>query len=143
MLNFISSLYVRTAHRNVQYVIYIKIQYAYTNLHRKMDSGIHLHKYTHTSRVQACIPFAPHAAGTLTSTPSTPTVCGRMNNISSVRQRNERRRKEGEREVVPCLSSCRFMESTEPPNRKKNPTFLCHLPTWHKTEGEQSSFENN
>lgn len=31
-----------------------------------------------------------------------------------------RERKEGEREVVPSLSSCRFMENTEPSNRQNS-----------------------
>lgn len=67
---------------------------------------------------RARIPFAPRAPGTLTSTPNTATVCGRMNNLTSVRQRNER--EEGGREggcSQPELTSfhgkCRALEQTK------------------------------
>lgn len=67
---------------------------------------------------RARIPFAPRALGTLTSTPNTATVCGRMNNLTSVRQRNER--EEGGREggcsqpeLTPFYGKCRALEQTK------------------------------
>lgn len=46
-----------------------------------------------------------------------------------------RERKEGEREVVPSLSSCRFMESTEPLNRQNNiPLPLANMAEIIRTE---------
>lgn len=47
----------------------------------------------------------------------------------------ERERKEGEREVVPSLSSCRFMESAELSNRQNSiPLPLADMAENIKTE---------
>lgn len=90
-----------------------------SHTNRNTHSEIHLHKKNaHASRAQARVPFAPRASGTLTCTPSTATVCGRMNNLTSVRQRNER--EEGGREggcsqpeLTPCYGKCRSLEQTK------------------------------
>ena len=68
----------------------LKIHDSYTNMLTNVDSGIRMLMQTLTSGAQARVPFAPHAPGALTSTPSTATVCGRMNNLTSVKQRKER-----------------------------------------------------
>lgn len=85
-------------------------------------------------------PFAPHAPGTLTSTPNTATVCGRMNNLTSVRQRKWERGRRVRGRLFPARAHVVLWKVQSP--RTDKTAFHCHLPTWQKTR-VQSAIENN